>query len=1162
MRKSMRSAATTRELPLKILKFAFCLTFAFTLNVNAQTANKTVSLSFKDKTVTEILDVIVRQDGYTVNCSDEVKTYATTLTVSFDNVTVIQATQQLLSHTPFTYSVSGKEIKVFKLDSRQSGNYQITGVVKERNGTTIPFATIQIKGTKTSITTDAEGRFTLKTDKRNGELTVSCIGFATKSVAFNADKSLNIVLTETAHTLGEVSVIAYGKRNTRELVGAISSVKSDQLQKMPNSSIETLLQSRMAGVEITNLSGTPGGGGSQITIRGYNSLNQQGVNDGSPLFVVDGVPVVSTTSTRTGGINTLAGLDPSTIESVEVLKDAASASLYGSRASNGVILITTKKGHNGKSKLSIDVSQTLSWLPATPLQISGKGERDFASLLAKHQRIGHYDWATNRLVIPRNHNDTWGWDSNYDGAYDYFWRNGKVLDNNSGLPGVVQDSLNTFYNNRTNWWKYAFRVGRITKADAQLSGGTDNVRYLVNAGVYDEKGIMISSSFRRLSLLSNLDVRLSPSLDMFVRLNMAYTNKNAGADQGKIQGLTFDPKSTSTLLPGRGSIAEQEALRRLRDVHRENSNYNIRINLGLNYQILKGLKFSSTVALDHYFTRSYTFTPNYLTQNRLSEINASNVAMTMLQAENLLTYKFDINGQHNFEAMTGITYNHDLLQTMSGSAKGGPTNRIRYAGEGWPQLWKNPSGTIEALQSLLTNKEEQAMMSYLGRLAYNYKKRYLGEFSVRSDGSSVFGSDVRWGTFPSVGLGWAFSEEPFMKNLWWLSFGKLRASWGKSGQKFQEAYLALGVMSEANTFLGSLGLIPSFMANNKLTWEKSDQYDIGLDLQLLDYRLKVKLDYYYKYSYALLMQTPLPGNFFLTDKVWNNSSALSNEGIELEVQGDIIRNDKLRWTLGFNISHNRNMFRKSYGNEDLPDKVLGRSIYGIYTYKDEGIVQNESEIPYYYNMQGKRTPLYFGSENYPLRVGGRRIKDQNMDGKIDSEDRYYAGSTLPMAYGGIFSSLQWNGFTVDALFGFTLKRKVMNMVKNSAFSFTKEFGVMMNDYRKKKFWTRPGDKADYPSLEFADQGYIGQFDGDIDSNIETISFLRLKQLTVGYTLPKQWLKSFFIKDINVYLSGENLFLLSNYSGVDPEVINPYTGKDLGDQYPLNRKITFGVNFKF
>ena len=167
-----------------------------------------------------------------------------------------------------------------------------------------------------------------------------------------------------------------------------------------------------------------------------------------------------------------------------------------------------------------------------------------------------------------------------------------------------------------------------------------------------------------------------------------------------------------------------------------------------------------------------------------------------------------------------------------------------------------------------------------------------------------------------------------------------------------------------------------------------------------------------------------------------------------------------------------------------------------------------------------------------------------------------------MAYGGIFSSLQWNGFTVDALFGFTLKRKVMNMVKNSAFSFTKEFGVMMNDYRKAKFWTRPGDKADYPSLEFADQGYIGQFDGDIDSNIETISFLRLKQLTVGYTLPKQWLKSFFIKDINVYLSGENLFLLSNYSGVDPEVINPYTGKDLGDQYPLNRKITFGVNFKF
>jgi len=352
------------------------------------------------------------------------------------------------------------------------------------------------------------------------------------------------------------------------------------------------------------------------------------------------------------------------------------------------------------------------------------------------------------------------------------------------------------------------------------------------------------------------------------------------------------------------------------------------------------------------------------------------------------------------------------------------------------------------------------------------------------------------------------------------------------------------------------------MANRRLTWEESDQYDLGLDFQVLDYRLKFKLDYYYKYSSNLLMQTYLPGDVFMADKMWNNASAISNEGIEFEVQADIIRNKEWNWSVGFNISHNRNLFRKSVGDEDLNDKVLGRPVYGIYTYKDEGIVKSESEIPYYYNQAGKRMPLYFTNENYPLRVGGRKIKDQNMDGVIDSKDLYYAGSTLPLAFGGLSTHLDWNGFSLDVLFSYLLRRKVMNMVKGGAFSFTKDFGVLMNRFNKNDYWSPQNPNAKQPSLEFADMGYTGQFDGDVDSNIERVNFLRLKQLVLGYTFPKKWLKGFFIKDINVYLSGENLFLLTNYSGVDPEVINPYTGKDDGTQYPLNRKMTFGINLKF
>lgn len=1151
----------TRRLPSVVILMTFFLVLIGTTPAFSQVPGKPFSISFKDKSVADILDFLATKGDYKINYSDDVKNDSLLLTISFDDVDELSAVESLLSHTHFMHNVDGNVINVFKMQDAKQGQFVLKGSVKDKDGLGVPFATVQIKGTSKGVIADIDGNFSMPLDQQEANITISSVGFEPKTLKGHAGKDLNVVLVSSAHSLGEVTVIAYGKRNTREQVGAITSVKPEDLQKAPTASIENLLQGRMAGVDVSNLSGSPGGGGSRITIRGFSSLNQKGINDGTPLYVIDGIPVWGSASEATGGINPLAGLDPSSIESVQVLKDAASASLYGSRAGNGVILITTKKGKSGKSEVSVNVSQSLSWLPSTPMQTMGKGERDIALLLAKSQREAHYDYLTDKIVFPGSYKDSYGWDADNDGAYDYLWRNGRVLDPDRRLPAIAQDSLNTFYNNRTNWWKYAFRVGRVTKADLQLAGGTNNIRYMVNAGIYDERGIMISSNFRRYSLLSNLDFNLSTKLSAFTRINLTYATQKAGSDGGRVQGLTFDPKQTSTLLPGKGSTAEQIALRQLKDIDKTNSNYNVRLSLGLNYDIIKGLRFSSTYSLDHYFTRVYTFTPDYLKYDLKSAVDASNIAMTNIQAENILTYNVPLSSDHKLELMAGMTYNYDLLQNLSGTAKGGPTNSIKYAGEGWPSLL-NDDGTIRAAQSFLTNQQEQSLVGFLGRAAYNYKKRYMAEVSVRSDGSSVFGKDVRWGTFPSVGLGWAFSEEHFMKKFWWLSFGKLRASWGKSGQKFQEPYLALGVMEESNVFNGSLGLIPQSMANKKLTWEESDQYDVGLDLQFLDYRLKLKLDYYYKYSSKLLMQSYLPGNVFLATSMWDNASAISNEGIEFEAQYDIIRKKNWNWSVGMNLSHNKNMLRKTYNGEDLNDKVLGRPVYGIYTFKDEGIVQKEEDIPMYPNASGKLTPLYFQSVNNPLRVGGRKIKDQNFDGVIDDKDLYYAGSTLPAVYGGLNSHLEWKGLSLDVLFSYTIGRKVMNMYKNSAFTFTKDFGVIMNYFHEGDFWTLENRNAKYPSLEFADKDYIGQFDGNVDSNIENISFLRLKQLVIGYQFPKTWLKGTFVKDANIYLSGENLFLITNYSGVDPEVINPYTGKDDGTQYPLSRKVTLGLNLKF
>ena len=916
----------------------------------------------------------------------------------------------------------------------------------------------------------------------------------------------------------------------------------------------------MSGLSVTNQSGSPGGGGTRINIRGISSLNDQGINDGSPLFVVDGVPLSKVSAESTGGINALAGLDPSTIESVEVLKDAASASLYGSRSGNGVVLITTKKGKSGKAEFGLNFSQSVSFLPSTPLQMRGHGERRVHNILAQHQRIGHNDYTTNRYILPRRYGESYGWEPTLDGAYDYFWGNGNVLTKDNQPPASAQDSLNTFYNNDTNWWKYIFQVGRVTSGDFYASGGNDNVRYLVSTGLYDERGIQINSGFKRLSFLSNLDLRLTPKVNAFTRLNLAY-NKQQAISGSNIQGLDVDPKETPTVYPGRGSIAEQLTLQKIRDVRARNGMFNARLSVGIDYTPIAGLKFATSASGDAYFSNNHVFRPSYLNSNNLSSVEASRSMVAMIQWENILSYRFNLRDRHNFDLMAGMTTTYDLMENIKGKAAGGPTNKIYEIGDGWPQA-RNVEGRDEYLQRVTTDRQEQIMLSYLGRIAYNFDKRYMLEASLRYDGSSVFGRDVRWAAFPSLGAAWAFSKEQFMKDFWFLSFGKIRASWGKSGQKFQEAYLAHGLMEESNSFLGQPGLQPSAMANSHLTWEKSDQYDLGLDLDLFNYRFKVKVDYYYKHSYDLLMQVPTPGNFFISKTTWTNASAISNEGLELDLSADLMRRKDFSWNLRFNIARNWNRFLASYDGKDLGDKVLGRPIYGIYTYKDEGLVQDESAIPYYYDQTGLRVPLSFGSLAYPLRVGGRKIKDQNGDGYINSEDIYYAGSALPKAYGGITNTFTYKRLALNVLLTYTIDQRMMNMVKNGAFLFNKKFGVVMNDFSRATFWQNPGDKTEYPSLEFADDGYTGQFDGDIDTNIERVSYLRLKQLSLSYSLPETWTKRLRMKDVRIYFAGENLLLLTNYSGLDPEIVDPATGKDTGRMYPLNRKLTLGLNLKF
>ena len=1155
---------------LKIMRLLFILMAmtSMTISANSFSQQQRVTLDVKNVGAMELFKEIQKETNlyFVYNDADLISYNKISVSAKDENVDVLL--KRVFPNLEFLFEGNVIIVKptIAKDDEKEVKKYVIKGKVVDEKNQPLPGVTVRLDSTTVGCATDARGMFTLALPVASGKLIFSFVGFRMETKAFKAGDELIVKMKEETSDLDEVTVIAYGERNKKELISSISSVKSKDLEEVPSASLENLLQGHMAGVEVNNVSGAPGGGGSRIAIRGYNTLMQEGINDGTPLYVVDGVPISSFTSPITG-TNTLAEIDPMTIESVEVLKDAASAALYGSRASNGVILITTKQGKTGRGKFSANVSYSYSILPETPTQTGGHLERIANLNKFRNLRAAYGSWQTGIYKMPESYRDAY----HQNGAYDYFWNNGYPLtEYHIATAKPLQDSLNPFYNNSTNWWKYCFDAGKILNANLQASGGTETIKYMVGAGWYDETGIMLGSNFKRANILTNLNVVPRANLNIDARLYLAYTDRSRGAantsftNASKIEGLTVDPKSNLSILPGSGEI-EKETLKQLNESSEKNITYRIRASLAVAYEFVKGLKLSSSLSMDFSEGKRNSFIPSYLDAvNNLSISTGSISSGTLFSNENLLVYNKSIRNNHNMEILLGLSYLREAKDQFSGSGKGSPSDKIHYVLDGFPTTYEE-YGSVKSLQAYRSNFEEKIMLSYFGRAVYNYKKKYLFEFTLRRDGSSVFGEDVRWATFPSVAVGWAFSEEPFFKK-WWLSYAKIRASWGTSGQQFRDAYLAHGTLEFANTFLGNAGVLPSQIVNKNLTWEESDQYDIGLDVDLFDYRLKFKLDYYYKYSKSLLFDISLPGNYYYHKTAWQNAMEISNEGIELELNYDILRDTKVKWRGKFNISRNWNRFEKSYTDMDMVNGngqlVLGRPIYGLYIYKDLGIIESEKDIPAYYDQQGNKNTLHSMNKSYPYSVGTRMIQDMNQDGKIDDEDRYYAGSTLPVAYGGWANEIMWNGFDLNVLFTYSLGRKIINLYKISSLQGNSRTSTIFVDYANTTFWEKPGDKADYPVITSSEQGYIGQFGGDVSSNIEKVHYLRLKQLTLGYNFPKEWMKRINLEGCRLFFTAENLFLLTNYSGVDPEVVDPFTGYDNFLNYPLARKLTLGLTVRF
>lgn len=1155
-------------------KMLMVLMFSISMNVSATlySQNKAVTLCMKGATLEEVIQALKFQTdyGFFYDAGSEEIKQAKGININVADMLLEDVLQQVLKETNLTYSIVNEVVIINAKNkvapqNQISKEYVLTGQIVDAKNAPLPGVTVRLENTNLGTATDVNGLFTFRLPIKQGRLICSFVGFEKKEVAFHLPcDTLKIVLEESFAKLDEVTVVAYGERKKRELVGSISSVKASDIKEVPSASLENLLQGRMAGVEINTQSGAPGGGGSVVAIRGYNSLFiGDGRDYGEPLYVIDGVPVYSFTSPITG-TNALAEIDPSTIESVEVLKDAASAAIYGSRAGNGVILITTKKGKAGKAQFQGNVSYSYSILPETPEQTGGRLERTFNFLKYANEREAAYDWRTG-TVFSDSYEDAY---VKYKTTYDRWWKYAIEADHSSANR-LLQDSLNPFYNNSTDWFRYAFRAGKIINANIQASGGAPSINYLIGAGYYKEEGIMYGSDFSRVNLLANLSAMPAPKLKVDSRMYLAYTDRSRGAGTSggmtgsKIEKLTVDPKTMSSLLPA-GGLDADELLEELNSAVEKNESYRLRASLMLQYEIIKNLKLSTMGSIDFNQGMRNSFRPSTLdaTHGLNESIGEVDRNLRVLN-ENLLSYKLSLKEAHNFDVLFGLSYQADRYNYNQSVGKGGASDKIEYIVD--PNLHvKYINGEPIYLKNASTNFTEKIMVSYFGRLAYNYKYRYLLEATCRRDGCSSFGTNVRWCTFPSVAVGWSFSEESFFDWASWLNLGKIRVSWGRSGKEFSEPYLAHGLMVPGSLFLGSQAMQANpegGMINRNLTWEESDQYDIGLDLDMFNYRLKLKLDYYYKLTKGLLYHVDLPGDYNFHTMQWQNAMKVSNEGLELEAEVDIFRESAVSWRMKFNISRNWNLFRKSHTGKDVDNYVIGRSLNGIWVFQDEGFYDNKEEVPYHYDMDGFQKLLNGGGNMTSLyNTGMRRIEDINKDGKIDAQDLVYKGSALPLAYGGWVNEVKWKGFDVNILFAYSLGRKIYRTYNHT--SLGGEQGLpLYEDLSNVAFWEKEGDVADYerPAMYHA---ACQQFSGAFASNLENVNYIKLKQLTIGYSVPQAWLKKIRLSGVRVFFTGENLFTLTNYSGTDPEVVSIYDGKDNFSSYPIARKMSLGLTVNF
>ena len=1106
---------SSRRLWITLLFFCFTVT-GFMQAANAVFAQTTVTATFKNATLSEVLWEVQRQTDFTfVYSTEEVKNVKVEKLI-VNHEKIANVLDKCLKGSGLTYTVHDGVIaikpvsKVEEMAAPQQKT-KLNGTVVDETGEAIIGANVIVKGTTNGCTTDLDGHFTLDVDHLPATLMVSYIGYIRQEIKVTSAKTIKVEMAPDNNLMDEVVITGYGTFKKSAYAGSAASVKGETLKDVPAISFKDLLQGNAPGVQFTSSSGQPGAS-SSLRIRGMGSFNASN----SPLYVIDGVPM------RSGTINTMssdAGLDimstinSSDIESVTVIKDAAAASLYGSRAANGVVLITTKKGKAGKPSISLKADWGSSDFAMDYRPIMGGEER--------------------RQYI-------------YDGLVAGQIKKGKSeADAMAYADGEIDDYAPVPWCGYTDWDDVLFKKGNHQSYEASLSGGTDRFKYYSSLSYLKQDGIAINSGLERISGRLNVDFQATSKLKLGANVLFATVNQDVYSEGTSYSSPFYT--SRNAVVPSDPIYNEDGSWNRdlirigdrnpllsaTYDYQREYVTRTFNTIYG-EYEFIKDLKFKSTFSYDYVITKGKDWS-----DPRTSNGDDINGGMSKKYYEynkmvwaNQVSYKTSIARDHHIDALVGYEIDDQYRDYLSGYA----TNFATHD--------KNQISNGMKTESVGGNDTRTRMVSYLTRLNYDYKNKYYLGGSFRTDGSSLFQRDNRWGSFWSISGAWRIIEEEFMSPTKdWLTDLKIRASYGVNGTLPSDYFGYMGLSSLTNGYLEQPGIIQSQLRNDDLQWETNYNLNLGLDFALWN-RINVTLEYYTRTTKNLLMDRPISMTTGFSSYLMNIGE-VKNKGVELEISSTNIQTKDFSWNTTFNISHNKNKIVTLDGMQTeiksgSQIRKVGKSYRTFYMIEFAGI-NPETGAPQFYTNDVDENGNYIKDITEEINKAHAIVLDKHAE---------------PNAIGGLSNTLRYKWFDLNFMFSYQFGGYSYDNWAQKTEHGGNDLEANIPSYYKNS-WKKPGDVTKYEL--FYEKPSVAMNKVTTTRRLHSTDFIRLKTLTFGFTVPKDWTRKIGIENVRLYASANNLWTWAAYDYYDPEAVSG--GTAIWGTPPL-KTVTFGINVNF